>query len=306
MMMSDHRTVEAAIRGAAAAFEAAGLAYGHGTDNALDEAAWLVSHALGRSPALVPEYARALSDPERRAVQALVTQRVEGRRPAAYLTGRAWFAGFEFLCDERALVPRSPLAEFLLDDAFGLLPMDIDAPFRVLDLCTGGGCIGITMALLWSHARIDASDLSRDALALATDNVARHAVGDRVRLLHGSLFEPVRGRYALIVSNPPYVDAQDLAGMPAEFGHEPPMGLGAGQDGLDLVLPMLAGAAQHLDENGWLVVEVGNSAAALTGRVPGLALEWLEFAGGGHGVFAVSRASLLGFAERGGFARLDG
>jgi len=300
-MANDHRTVEAAIRAAANDFQAASLAYGHGTDNALDEASWLVSHALGRSPAEPPDYAHVLSLSEHEAVRAVVERRILERMPAAYLTGRTWFAGFEFLCDERALVPRSPLAEFLLEDAFGLLPPEADEPFRALDLCTGGGCIAITMARLWPRATIDASDLSVEALALAAENVALHGVQERVNLLHGSLFDPVSERYALIVSNPPYVDAQDLAAMPGEFAHEPPMGLGAGEDGLSLVMPMLAAAAGYLEPEGWLVVEVGNSAEALDRRVAGLDLVWLEFDSGGHGVFAVSRTALERHAMNGGF-----
>lgn len=295
-MAHDHSTVEAAIRSGAAAFEAAGLAFGHGTDNALDEASWLVAHALQRSPLLTPHYGRVLDVDEQSAVRALFERRIRERRPAAYLTGRAWFAGFEFLCDERALVPRSPLAEFLLDDCFGLLPVHAGEPFAVLDLCTGGGCIGIACARLYPAAQVDASDLSRDALALAAENVALHDVQQRVRLLHGSLFAPIDARYDLIVSNPPYVDASDLASMPAEFDHEPPMGLGAGNDGLSLVLPMLAEAADHLTDDGWLVVEVGNSAAALEARCTGLELNWLSFASGGDGVFAVSRAALQAWA----------
>jgi len=300
-MANDHRTVEAAIRAAATDFQAAGLSYGHGTDNALDEAGWLVSHALGSSPAEPPDYACTLSHAQHDAIRALVARRIDERIPAAYLTGRTWFAGLEFLCDERALVPRSPLAEFLLDDGFGLLPLDADEPFRALDLCTGGGCIAIALATLWPNATVDASDLSSEALSLAAENVALHGVQARVNLLHGPLFEPVEARYALIVSNPPYVDAQDLAAMPDEFAHEPSMGLGAGDDGLSLVMPMLAGAAQRLERDGWLVVEVGNSAEALAERVAGLDLGWLEFASGGHGVFAVSRTALEEYANGGGF-----
>ena len=283
-------TLEQAIRLAARAFDAASLAYGHGTDNAIDEASWLLLETLGLPPEVAPDYARPLDADERTRCNARLERRVIDRVPTAYLVGSAWFAGHSFRSDERALVPRSPLAEFVVDDFFGMLD-GIDAP-RVLDLCTGGGCIGISVALARPDARVDASDVSPEALALARENVARHGVGSRVRVLEGSLFEPVTGRYDLIVSNPPYVDAADIASMPAEFSHEPLLGLAAGEDGLDLVARMLAGAASHLEESGVLVVEVGNSAPAVADRWPGVPFEWLTFANGGEGVFLIDRATL--------------
>ena len=270
--------------------DAAGVAFGHGTDNAVDEASWLVLHALGLSPAVAPDYARALGARELAAVDALVARRIGERRPTAYLTGRAWFAGHELLCDERALVPRSPLAEFVAEGFLGLVPTAREA--RVLDLCTGGGCIAIACAHALPRARVDASDLSDEALSLAAENVALHGLGDRVRLLEGSLYAPVAGPYDLVVSNPPYVDAEDLAAMPEEYRREPPMGLGAGEDGLALVHGILAGAAAVLAPEGVLVVEVGNSARALERAYPELDFAWLEFARGGEGVFALDRAAL--------------
>jgi len=285
-------TLEQSIRLAATAFEQADLTYGHGTDNALDEAAWLIAHARGLSPLDVPDYAELISAHERGAIDALVRQRIESRTPAAYLTGRTWFAGHEFLCDARALVPRSPFAEFIARDFFGML--DGKSEPRILDLCTGGGCIAISAALARSDAHVDASDLSADALALARENVALHGLDERVHLLAGSVFDPIEERYDLIMSNPPYVDAADVAAMSDEFRHEPAMGLGAGDDGMDIVAPMLAEAASYLTDTGWLVVEVGNSAAAVEARWPELELVWLEFDGGGAGVFAVQRSDLAG------------
>lgn len=278
------------IRKAAITLDAASLAYGHGTDNPLDEASWLVLHALGLSPVQAPDYGRPVGAGERRSVDLLIRRRIDERLPAAYLTGRMWFAGHEFLCDERALVPRSPLAEFIVHDFFGLMPPR-DAP-RILDLCTGGGCIAIACAHALPDSLVDASDLSADALALAGENVALHRLESRVRLFEGSLFDPVRGPYDLVISNPPYVDALDLAAMSGEFRHEPAMGLGAGADGLDLVRPMLDQAASKLAPGGLLVVEVGNSAAALEAAYPDLELTWLEFAAGGGGVFVVTREEL--------------
>ena len=220
-------------------------------------------------------------------------RRIDERMPSAYLTGRAWFAGHELLCDARALVPRSPLAELIGEDFMGLVATHDEV--RVLDLCTGGGCIAIACAHALPRARVDASDLSAEALSLAAENVEMHGLGDRVRLLRGSLYAPVGGPYDLVISNPPYVDAADLASMPEEYRREPPMGLGAGEDGLDLVHGILAGAAAVLAPGGVLVVEVGNSAEALERAYPELDFAWLGFASGGDGVFALDRAAL---AER--------
>ena len=288
-------TLESAIRRAAAGFDAAALAYAHGTDNAIDEASWLILATLGLSPAVPPDYARPLSRAERERCNHRLARRIDERVPTAYLVGRAWFAGHEFLADERALVPRSPFAEFVANDCFGLLD-GVAAP-RLLDLCTGGGCIAIAAALAVPRARVDASELSPEALSLARENVALHGVGERVSLFEGSLFEPVRGPYDLVVSNPPYVDAGDIAAMPAEFGHEPALGLAAGRDGLDLVRLILAGAAERLTPGGSLVVEVGNSAPAVVATWPEVPFDWLEFASGGAGVFLLGRETLLEHAD---------
>ncbi len=284
-------TIESAIRLAAEAFEQHELHYGHGTDSAIHEASWLILHAMGLSPAIAPDYSRSLSKTQVDACNELLERRITQRIPAAYLTGQAWFAGHPFLSDERALVPRSPLAEFITDDFFGVID-SVESP-RILDLCTGGGCIAIACALARPDAIVDASDLSPDALALAAENVQLHGLQDRVHLLEGSLFEPVSERYSLIVSNPPYVDAADIAAMPSEFSHEPMMGLAAGEDGLDLVRQMLSEAADYLEPNGVLVVEVGNSAEALEAAYPQLDFGWLQFAQGGHGVFILTRDELL-------------
>ena len=288
-------TLEQAVRRAAAAFDGADLAYAHGTDNAIDEAAWLLLDALGLDVSRAPDYTRPLDAAERERCNARLARRIVERVPTAYLVGTAWFAGHEFLSDERALVPRSPLAEFVANDCFGVL--DGRAAPRVLDLCTGGGCIAIAVALARPAARVDASDLSPEALSLARENVARHEVGARVTLLEGDLFEPVRGPYDLIVSNPPYVDAADLAAMPGEFAHEPALGLGAGEDGLERVRDILAGAAARLVPDGVLVVEVGNSAPAVVSAWPDVPFEWLEFTAGGEGVFLLERATLLAHAD---------
>lgn len=287
----DVHSVETAIRAAAAEFERQSLFYGHGTSTAIDEASWLVLFAIGLSPAVEPDYSKKLSDSEVLACNQLLKRRIQERLPAAYLTGQAWFAGHQFLSDERALVPRSPLAEFIEDDFFGVLG-DASSP-RILDLCTGGGCIAIACAHARKESVVDASDLSNAALSLAKENIDLHGLQQRVTLFEGSLFEPIDNTYSLIISNPPYVDDADIAAMPAEFSHEPLMGLEAGYDGLDLVRVMLRKAADYLKPEGCLVVEVGNSMTALEAAYPQLEFSWLQFAQGGHGVFLVTREELL-------------
>lgn len=292
MVLSPDRpyTIESAIRVAAEQFEQCGLCFGHGTATAFDEASWLVLHAIGNSPIDAPDYSQVLRTGQISACNELLTRRISERMPAAYLTGRAWFAGHEFVSDQRALVPRSPLAEFIVENFYGLLD-GIHQP-AVLDLCTGSGCIAIACAHALPDSVVHASDLSPQALALARENICLHDMKQRIGLFEGSLFEPITERYDLIISNPPYVDAKDMDAMPAEFSHEPAMGLAAGDDGLDLVHIMLQQAADHLSENGYLIVEVGNSWQALLDAYPLLDFNWLEFDQGGDGVFMLEREQL--------------
>jgi len=224
-----------------------------------------------------------------------MAQRIDERLPLAYLSGTTWFAGIPLNTDSRALVPRSPIAEFIARECFGLLPASTSP--RFLDLCTGGGCIGIALAMHYPTAHVQATDLSADALSLAAENVRLHDLANRVVLLEGSLFDPVTGKFDLIVSNPPYVDQQDMISLAAEFHHEPSLGLAAGIDGLDLVRQLLADAADYLHEDAWLVVEVGNSAAALEAAYPMLDFRWLDFELGGDGVFALPREDLIAHAS---------
>ncbi|HHH46083.1 MAG TPA: 50S ribosomal protein L3 N(5)-glutamine methyltransferase [Thiotrichales bacterium] len=282
------QTVRDCIRWGVSRFSEHGLVFGHGTDNALDEAVFLVTRALHLPHDLPAAYLDArLTREERMEVIALLQRRFQERIPAAYLVREAWFAGLSFHVDERVLVPRSPIAELIRE---GYAPwIDPDRVHRVLDLCTGSGCIAIATAVWLPQARVDATDLSAEALEVARINVERHGVGDRVRLIQADLYPDDPGeRYDVIVSNPPYVDEQTLAGLPPEYRHEPVMGLAGGEDGLQLVHRILAGAPDRLTDNGILVVEVGASAEALLAAYPQVPFLWPEFEQGGEGVFLLT------------------
>ena len=278
------RTITDLVRWAAARLDDAGVVFGHGTDSAVDEALVLVLHAAGLRPG-VPErlLASRLTTGERRVAVDLIVRRIRERIPTPYLTGRAWFAGLELACDARALVPRSPIAEWI---ERGFEPwLDPDSVERVLEIGTGGGAIAIACAMAFPNATIDAVDISDPALALARENCFVHDVADRVRLLNSDVYAEVRGRYDLIVSNPPYVDAETMASLDPEYLHEPRIGLEAGADGLDCVRRILAGASEHVSPGGVLVCEVGASRGALELAFPAVAFTWLELSRGGEGVF---------------------
>jgi len=267
------------------------LVYGHGTDNAFDEAAWLALEACDISPAEPLEsYEVPVTHVQLERAKDWFKKRAVDQIPAAYLTGRAWFAGLEFLVDERALIPRSPIAELIYNR---FEPWLVETPSSALDLCCGGGCIAIGIASVFPECTVDAADLSADALALAALNVEKHKLGARVNLHHGDLFAPLPARtYDLIVSNPPYVDAEDMNSLAVEFSHEPQMGLAAGVDGLDIVQQLLSGAKKFLKPDGILIVEVGNSKDAVDRRFSDLEIIWLDFENGGDGVFMVNSHAL--------------
>ena len=291
-MISALNTPRALIHWGADRFRKAGLVFAHGTDNALDEAACLVMHALQigyDQPDAVLD--KEVTEADRLRVVQLLEQRVKSREPAAYLLHEAWFANLPFYVDERVLVPRSPIAE-LIDARFmpWVKPEQIS---RILDMCTGSGCIGIACAHAFPTATVDLTDLSCDALDVARENIRRHHMNDRVHALQSDIFAALHGRvYDIIVANPPYVPEEEMQQLAPEFGHEPSMGLLAGSDGLDIVVEILKHAARHLDKNGILVVEVGYTQELLVAQFPDVAFMWLEFEYGGSGVFMLDAAQL--------------
>ncbi len=287
------KTIVDHIRYGASRFNAAGLSFGHSFDNALDEATQLVLHALHMPHDLSPVYGQSrLTADEKAAVHALFERRIRERKPACYLTGDAWFAGLNFKADERALVPRSPIAE-LIEAQFE--PWRAGRPIeRVLDLCTGGGCIAIATAHHLPEVWVDAVDISERALALAAENAERLQVADRVRLIQSDLFAALDGEmYDLIVTNPPYVTTDEVAALPDEYRHEPENGLIAGDDGLDLALRILREAPAHLNDGGFLICEVGEAERALVRLLPQVPFIWVEFKVGQMGIFVIEREDLM-------------
>jgi ribosomal protein L3 glutamine methyltransferase len=281
------------LRFAVSRFNEAGLFFGHGSDNAYDEAAYLILHTLHLPlDRLDPFLDASLTHGEAEEVQAVIERRVRERIPAAYLTHEAWLAGHRFYVDERVIVPRSFIAELLLEQLSPWLE-DAEEVTRVLDLCTGSGCLAILAALAFPNADVDAVDLSADALQVAARNVSDHGLQDRVELVESDLFKALDGRtYDVIISNPPYVNAESVAALPPEYQAEPALALGSGADGLDATRQILAQAKAHLNPGGLLVVEIGHNREVLEAAYPALPFTWLDTAGGDQFVFMLRREDL--------------
>ena len=285
-------TVIELIEAGAKQFESAGVAYGHGTHNAFDEAAWLVLWQLGlpldELDTVAPHQVHA---EEAAKVAALLQERIRTRKPAAYLTREAWLQGVPFYVDERAIVPRSFIAELLADGT-------IDAWLgehtkRVLDLCTGNGSLAVLAALAWPEVTVDAADLSAEALAVARINVEKHGLQDRITLLTSDGLASVRGPYDLILCNPPYVNAQSMAALPAEYRAEPELALAGGTDGMDFIRKLLREAPAQMNEHAVLVLEIGNEREHFEAAFPRLEVAWLETSAGDEQVLLITREALL-------------
>ncbi|WP_371377044.1 50S ribosomal protein L3 N(5)-glutamine methyltransferase [Thalassotalea aquiviva] len=287
----DLHTIGDFLRWGLSRFNQADLFYGHGTTNAWDEALILTLHALHLPNNLDDNLLNArLTKSERQAVVELLLRRIDERIPSAYLTNLAYFCGLPFYVDERVLVPRSPIGE-LIDNRFANLLQA--KPQHILDLCTGSGCIAIACAHAFEDANVDAFDLSLDALEVAEINIHNHELSDRVVPIQSDVFSAAMGtKYDLIVTNPPYVDSEDIGDMPDEFHHEPEMGLGCGDDGLDIVRRILAEASAHLSNDGVLICEVGNSMIHVQALYPEVDFQWLTFERGGFGVFRITKQQL--------------
>lgn len=281
-------------------FDAETLYYGHGTDNSADEAMVLALVSLGIDYPDSDEalnlilQERQLSDAEIEGLDASAEKRLRDRTPLAYVLGKTWFAGYEFACDPRALIPRSPIAELIENKFEPLLP---ELPAKILDLCCGGGCIGLAAALEFNECQVDLADISSAALDLARENIDMHGLQQRVSTIESDIFASISDRYDLILANPPYVSMDEFNALPAEYRHEPALGLVSNDEGLELPLQILAEAADYLNPNGILIMEVGFSGQALTKRLNRVPLLWLDFEHGGEGVLMLTREQLLEYQD---------
>ncbi len=290
-VQNDLHSIKDYLRWVYSNFNRSDIFFGHGQDNPWDETIQLVLGGL-QLPLDIPTdlYEGRLTQSERQRVITLLIARLSQRIPTAYLINSAWFCGLEFYVDERVLIPRSPIGELIQNRFAGLIRRE---PKRILDMCTGSGCIAIACADYFPEAEVDAVDLSVDALNVAEFNIERHRMMERVFPLQSDLFEQLpQEQYDLIVTNPPYVDEEDIDDMPAEFHHEPMMALEAGQDGLILVKRILAQAADYLTDDGVLICEVGNSMVHLIEQYPSVPFKWIDFKQGGDGVFVLTKTQL--------------
>jgi ribosomal protein L3 glutamine methyltransferase len=284
-------TIRDYIRWAYSSFNACDLYFGHGTDNAWDEAVNLVLSALHLPPDASPDLLHSrLTHNERNILTDFIRKRIKERKPVAYLTHEAWFAGLPFYVDERVIIPRSPVAE-LIEKGFSPWLQEQEV-HHILDLCTGSGCFAVACAIAFPESHVDAVDISEEALAVAAININKHHVTEQVRLIQGDLYQNITQKYHLIISNPPYVSLPEYEQLPTEYHHEPEIALHAAEEGIAIVKRILKGASHHLHPNGLLVVEVGNVQDALMEHYPDIPFIWLDFARGGEGVFALSAEQL--------------
>lgn len=291
-IQSELKTLRDMLRWCVTEFNKADLYFGHGTDNAWDEAITLIMYVLKIPHDLLEQVIDTnLTSAEKEAIYNIAQQRINQRSPLPYITNEAWFAGLPFYVNEKVIIPRSPIAE-LIEQAFSPW-IEFEKVTSILDLCCGSGCIAIACAYVFPEANIDAVDIDDAALEIAKINVSKHQLQAQVNLLKSDLFQNLNHKkYDIIVSNPPYVDAEDMQSLPKEFTHEPKHALAAGKDGLECVKSILVKADEHLTEQGILIVEVGNSWQALESIYPRVPFTWLEFERGGHGVFLLSKQEI--------------
>lgn len=290
--MENLRTVQDFIRWTSSQLSLSDVFLGHGTDNPIDEAKQLILATLGLSLFIPTEfYSANLTNDEKQELFDIIQKRISDRVPTPYLTNQAWFCGHSFYIDERVLIPRSPIGE-LIDNRFQSLLSH--SPQQILDLCTGSGCIGIACAYAFPEAQVDITDISLEALDVAQQNIDLHEMNFRVTPMLSDLFNDIPAKqYDLIVTNPPYVDNEDMGDLPDEFSYEPKLALEAGFDGLDIVKRILSDAINYLSPQGILVCEVGNSWVSLQEQYPQVPFNWLEFERGGLGVFSITREELI-------------
>ena len=290
--MENLRTVQDFIRWTSSQLSLSDVFLGHGTDNPIDEAKQLILATLGLSLFIPTEfYSANLTNDEKQELFDIIQKRISDRVPTPYLTNQAWFCGHSFYIDERVLIPRSPIGE-LIDNRFQSLLSH--SPQQILDLCTGSGCIGIACAYAFPDAQVDITDISLEALDVAQQNIDLHEMNFRVTPMLSDLFNDIPAKqYDLIVTNPPYVDNEDMDDLPDEFSYEPKLALEAGFDGLDIVKRILSDAINYLSPQGILVCEVGNSWVSLQEQYPQVPFNWLEFERGGLGVFSITREELI-------------
>jgi ribosomal protein L3 glutamine methyltransferase len=286
-------TLSTTLDWAATQLQTAGVSFGHGTTNAQDEAAWLVLWQLGMplDTDLAHHVAQVLTAEQTQAIDQLITQRIQTRKPAAYLTGEAWLQGVPFYIDERAIVPRSLIAELIVD---GSMDEFLNPDTRdVLDLCTGNGSLGILAAMAWPDVQVTGADISTDALAVAERNVARHQLQSRMRLQVSDGLKAVAGPWDLIICNPPYVNASSMTALPPEYQAEPALALAGGTDGMDFIRPLLQAAPASLRDGGVLVLEIGNEREYFEAAFPRLPVYWLDTSAGADQVLLITRDALV-------------